>query len=391
MKDLVFVLFISYLITNATCNHTFYGNPITQRSTSGLVLTPAEPRIWVDDPLNGESWPGWGYLQYFEVYIESLSSGIFLPTLYLQIWTNSSMIGNYSLKWQAKLANYQSGQAYQLAPNEGQFVEVNEYDRFGFTNEGNYSTIALDLIQDDPLTQATAHRTYFSELWRVNNVLPVVGTYTYVDNDALRGKFSIGGVLDNAPPRSLTQVYCGHDLQAFGQWSSTDNNPIVDSVVQLTAGRLVGYWVRLKGLNTATNFQLQIWSLVSDYTYTLVYNRSDTLYPGLYEIHNVSISDGFIVNTNDRFGWNTYGNVYYTSNPSCNIYTLDTVSPPYQVGASYAFDSLPYDYEFAIGVIIDTAADATHSSSHSMSLALHRSDVISCLILILLTLHLQLS
>ena len=85
----------------------------------------------------------------------------------------------------------------QVAPDAGQVVEVNERDRIGFTSEGNGSAIALDLEIDDTVTASTAHRTYFWLLYRDNYALPSVGDYRYVDNNALRGRFSIGVLLDN--------------------------------------------------------------------------------------------------------------------------------------------------------------------------------------------------
>lgn len=83
-----------------------------------------------------------------------------------------------------------------MAPDAGQVVEVNAMDRIGFTSEGNGSAVALDLETDDD-TAAKAHRTYFWLLYRDNYKLPSVGDSRYVDNNALRGRFSIGIELDN--------------------------------------------------------------------------------------------------------------------------------------------------------------------------------------------------
>ena len=85
----------------------------------------------------------------------------------------------------------------QVAPEAGQVVEVNERDRIGFTNVGNENPVALDLEIDDRATASTAHRTYFWLLYRDNYALPSVGESRLLDNNALRGRFSIGVLLDN--------------------------------------------------------------------------------------------------------------------------------------------------------------------------------------------------
>jgi len=77
-------------------------------------IQPAGPRIWVDDPLNCDSCPGFGYLKLYYVYIHAQYSSAPLPRLFLQIWSNMTNYNNYTLKWQKSLDNYQPGQLYKV-------------------------------------------------------------------------------------------------------------------------------------------------------------------------------------------------------------------------------------------------------------------------------------
>jgi len=57
--------------------------------------------------------------------------------------------------------------------------------------------VSYNLELDDAATASAAHRTYWRNMVDFNYVYPVLGDTIQVDNYALRGRFSIGVVLNN--------------------------------------------------------------------------------------------------------------------------------------------------------------------------------------------------
>ena len=97
----------------------FYGNNITERSSSGLdsSIQPVGARVWVDNNDHTvhptDAIPGWGFLKSYKVYLHSTSNAV--QPLYLQVWTtNTTNMNFYKLKWQKVLNNYQTGRSYEV-------------------------------------------------------------------------------------------------------------------------------------------------------------------------------------------------------------------------------------------------------------------------------------
>lgn len=339
----------------------FYGNEVEQRS--GIVSSDlAEPgaRMWIDDPLNGESYPDWGFLSYYRVYIDARAPE--LSPIQLQIWTSVvNRLRRYTLKASFPLQNYQPGRLHTIAAalnSRGFPIEITSGDRLGFTHTSASIPVSFNAEVEDTETATTAHRTYYFRLERNNNSLPKVGETYRFSNDALRGKFSVGVILSNAPPQASSELYIGADLRSSA-WTLDTSKVVILKGYKLRKGQLTGLFMRFN----ATSDQVVTMDLLLWKSSTVV-NRCALIYSQRFNASinvtdpytKVALQNGPKVDESTLLGFRTVNAnsslCFRVLSRADNYYLVDS-DQQLKTGQDYMVDKLRQYYEFSIGVTVD--------------------------------------